>query len=68
MEFDVKLKDTSLGEHADVIVMSKKPFSSDELQFSKTGKNIYKATLFKTGFIVRFVKFFRTETENSIFL
>ncbi len=51
-DFDVKVKDVNLGKQAEVIVVSKKPFSSDKLSFYKIGENVYKATFTpsSTGF------------------
>lgn len=42
-DFDIKLKDVNLGETAEIGVISKKPFASNELSFSKAGENYYKA-------------------------
>jgi len=51
-DFDVKVKDAYLGKQAEVIVISKKPFSSDEPPFYKIGENVYKSTFTpsSTGF------------------
>ena len=51
-DFDVKVKDVNLGKHAEIIVVSKKPFSSENPPFYKIGENVYKSTLMpsSTGF------------------
>jgi hypothetical protein len=42
-EFDIKVKDINLGETAEIGVVSKKPFSSEQFSFSKVGESYYTA-------------------------
>jgi len=58
-QFDVKVRDVNLGETAEIGVISKKPFTSTILSFSKVGESYYKANYIAatTGF----KKFFGTQ-------
>jgi len=51
-EFDVKIKDTTLGEHTNVQVISKAKPTDKDLEFSQIGPNFYSAEFIptKTGF------------------
>ena len=42
-EFDIKLKDTNLGETSEIDVISNKPITSSQLSFSKVADNYYTA-------------------------
>ncbi|MBI2546358.1 VWA domain-containing protein [Candidatus Woesearchaeota archaeon] len=55
-DFEVKVKDSNINKEAEVIVISKKPFVSEELPFYKIGENIYRAT-FRTN-TTGFMSFF----------